>query len=106
MGNVTYALIRSAVFNKTLFNDLNMGRSSMVSFPTSPAEVFMSILGRFRVLTKVLFVISLMSAVAAAIGALGINALKNNNETTKTIQRKSAEAVLGARMGQNVLAMS
>jgi len=106
MGNITYALIRSAVFNKTLFNDLNMGRRSMVSFPSSPAEVSMSILGRFRVLTKVLFVTGLLSAVAAAIGAMGINALKNNNETTKTIQRKSAEAVLGARMGQNVLAMS
>jgi methyl-accepting chemotaxis protein-like sensor len=62
--------------------------------------------GRFRILTKVLFVLGVLSAVAAGIVCVGVNALARNNVTTQLIVRKSTEAVLGARINQNVLAIN
>ena len=40
----------------------------------------MSLLGRFRVLTKILFIVAVLSAITAGLSWLGINSLSALNE--------------------------
>jgi methyl-accepting chemotaxis protein len=66
----------------------------------------MSFLSRFRILTKVLAVIGLLSAITLGITVLSINALKQVSEQTALVARSSDEAILASRMNANVLAIS
>jgi methyl-accepting chemotaxis protein len=58
----------------------------------------MSLLSRFRILTKILFVVLLLSVVAGAIAFVGINALDELNDTTKELNQNADSSVLAARM--------
>jgi len=66
----------------------------------------MSFLARFRILTKILAVILLLSAVAGGITFLGVNSLKSLSDATDHMELASSQAILGARMNQSVIAMS
>jgi methyl-accepting chemotaxis protein len=66
----------------------------------------MSILSRFRILTKILAVIGILSLAAAGITALGIVSLKQIAEQTGLVSRTSDEALLVARINTNLQAIS
>jgi methyl-accepting chemotaxis protein len=66
----------------------------------------MSFLSRFKVLTKILAVIALMSAVAAGIAALGINSLGSLNKATDVMEAAAGHALTAARIYQNVVAIN
>jgi methyl-accepting chemotaxis protein len=65
-----------------------------------------ALLARFRVLTKILAVIVLLSTVAAAISLFATRALKQMSEEAGTMKRQSDEALLAARMNTNVIAIN
>ena len=58
----------------------------------------MSLLSRFRILTKILAVVLLLSAVAGAIAYVGIGALDQLNDTAKELNQNADSSVLAARM--------
>ncbi|MGB7886131.1 MAG: MCP four helix bundle domain-containing protein [Xanthobacteraceae bacterium] len=66
----------------------------------------MSFLSRFRILTKILAVIGILSLAAAGITALGIASLKQIAEQTGLVSRTSDEALLVARINTNLQAVS
>jgi methyl-accepting chemotaxis protein len=66
----------------------------------------MSILSRFRILTKILAVIGILSLAAAGITALGIVSLKQIAEQTGLVSRTSNEALLVARINTNLQAIN
>ncbi len=66
----------------------------------------MSMLARFRVLTKILAVIALMAVVACTISWLGIRALSTLNEGADNMNKAAKRALTGARANQNVLVLS
>ena len=66
----------------------------------------MSILSRFRILTKILAVIGILSLAAAGITALGISSLKQIAEQTGLVSRTSDEALLVSRINTNLQAIS
>jgi methyl-accepting chemotaxis protein len=66
----------------------------------------MSILSRFRILTKILAVIGVLSLAAAGITALGIVSLKQIAEQTGLVSRTSNEALLVARINTNLQAIN
>ncbi|MBV8840180.1 MAG: MCP four helix bundle domain-containing protein [Alphaproteobacteria bacterium] len=66
----------------------------------------MSFLSRFRVLTKILGVVFLLSAVAAGITFYGIEALAQLNRGASNMEAAARRSLTAARMNQNVLAMS
>jgi methyl-accepting chemotaxis protein len=66
----------------------------------------MSFLARFRILTKTLAVILLLSAVAGSITFLGVRSLKSLSDATDQMEVASSQAVLGTRMNLNVVSMS
>ena len=66
----------------------------------------MSILSRFRILTKILAVIGILSLAAAGITALGISSLKQIAEQTSLVSRTSDEALLVSRINTNLQAIS
>jgi methyl-accepting chemotaxis protein len=65
-----------------------------------------SILARFRIITKVLAIILLMSAVAVSITMVGSTALKSLSDATDSMELATAQALTSARMNQNVVAMN
>ncbi len=66
----------------------------------------MSFLARFKILTKILAVIVLMSGIAAGISWLGIRALSSLNEGAGTMSTSAKRALEAARASLNVVAMS
>src|SRR2546421_7102834 len=66
----------------------------------------MSFLSRFRVLTKILSIVMLLSVVAAGISYYGIQALARLNEGSENMQAAAGRSLLAARMNQNVLALN
>ncbi|MBR1088548.1 methyl-accepting chemotaxis protein [Bradyrhizobium manausense] len=66
----------------------------------------MHFLGRFRILTKVLAIVVLLSGIAAIIAYLGISALGELSEEANLMSAAASRALVAARANQNVIAMS
>jgi methyl-accepting chemotaxis protein len=66
----------------------------------------MAFLARFRILTKILALLSLLSAVAAGIAFLGVQGLATLNDGADNMRLVSARAMLAALANQNVLALN
>jgi methyl-accepting chemotaxis protein len=66
----------------------------------------MSFLARFRILTKILAVVTLMAIVAVTISWFGIRALNTLNEGADNMNKSAARALLAARANQNVIALN
>jgi methyl-accepting chemotaxis protein len=66
----------------------------------------MSMLARFRVLTKILAIIVVMAVIAGGISWLGISALGTLNAGADNMNRAAKRALLAARANQNVIAMN
>jgi methyl-accepting chemotaxis protein len=66
----------------------------------------MSILSRFRILTKILIVIAILSIAAAGITLLGVSSLQQIAEQTALVARTSNEAILLSRINTNVQAIN
>jgi methyl-accepting chemotaxis protein len=66
----------------------------------------MHFLGRFRILTKVLAIVILLSGVAAIIAYLGISALGQLSEKADAMSSAARRALLAARANQNVIALN
>jgi methyl-accepting chemotaxis protein len=75
-------------------------------FATAKKGTKVSILARFRIITKVLAVILLMSAVAVSITMVGSTALKSLSDATDNMELATTQALTSARMNQNVVAMN
>jgi methyl-accepting chemotaxis protein len=58
----------------------------------------MSLLARFRILTKILALVVLLSGVAGLIAYVGIGALQQLNDTAERINKNADSSVLAARM--------
>jgi methyl-accepting chemotaxis protein len=63
-------------------------------------------LARFGILTKILAIVLLLSAIAAAMAYLGISALARLNDNAEGMQGAARRALLAARASQNVLMMN
>lgn len=66
----------------------------------------MSFLSRFRILTKILSVIVLLSVIACGLAALGINALGSLNEATNRMESGAARAMLAQQLAVNLVTMN
>ena len=66
----------------------------------------MSVLAHFRILTKILAVIILMSGIATAISWLGIHALSSLNDGADNMNVAARRTLKGARANQNVIAIN
>ena len=66
----------------------------------------MSFLARFRVLTKIVAVVALLSAVAIGITFLGISSLNQMSEQTDLVAKTGNEALLLKGINSNVLAVN
>jgi methyl-accepting chemotaxis protein len=66
----------------------------------------MDFLGRFRILTKVLAIVVLLSGIGATIAYLGITALGRLSEKADLMSVAANRALLAARANQNVLALN
>jgi methyl-accepting chemotaxis protein len=66
----------------------------------------MSFLSRFRILTKILSVIVLLSLIACGLAALGINALGSLNEATNRMESGAARAMLAQQLAVNLVTMN
>ena len=66
----------------------------------------MSFLSRFRILTKILAVIVLLSAVAVVISYIGIGSLQSLDAKADDMNNGAKRALLAARAVQNVIALS
>jgi methyl-accepting chemotaxis protein len=66
----------------------------------------MHFLGRFRILTKVLAIVVLLSGVGAIIAYLGISALGQLSEKADVMAAAARRSLLAARANQNVLALN
>ncbi len=66
----------------------------------------MSLLSRFRVLTKILMVIGLLSACAIGITYLGVTSLKSLSDATDVMERATKLALSASRINQEVLQMN
>ncbi|CCD97781.1 methyl-accepting chemotaxis protein [Bradyrhizobium sp. STM 3809] len=66
----------------------------------------MSFLSRFRILTKVLSIVVLLSSVAAVMAYLGISALGDLSDRADAMSVAARRALLAARANQNVIALN
>src|SRR5436190_8558360 len=66
----------------------------------------MSFLARFRVLPKILAVVMLLSALAAGITWLGVNALRTLNNGTANMGSAAKRALVATRAAQAVLVLN
>ena len=66
----------------------------------------MSFLARFKVITKFLAVILLMSAIAGTVAFVGIDAMKSMNEQAIQMVGAANRSLEAARLNQNVLALN
>ena len=60
----------------------------------------------WKILTKVLFVVGLLSATMAVISVISINALKSLSVEAGEVQEAGQEALTGSRLNQNVIALN
>jgi methyl-accepting chemotaxis protein len=66
----------------------------------------MSILARFKVLTKIVSVVMLLAMVASAIAWLGITSLKSLSEATDRMEVVSSQSTMAQRLSVNLLAIN
>src|SRR3954451_1217185 len=66
----------------------------------------MHFLARFRILTKILAIVILLSGIAATMAYLGISALGDLSEKADVMATAANRALLAARATQNVLALN
>jgi len=66
----------------------------------------MSILARFKVLTKIVAVVMLLAMVASAIAWLGITSLKSLSEATDRMEVVSSQSTMAQRLSVNLLAIN
>ena len=66
----------------------------------------MSFLSRFRILTKILAIVLLLSAVAGGISYYGIQSLGRLNDGSNNMESAARRSLLAARMNQNVIALN
>jgi methyl-accepting chemotaxis protein len=66
----------------------------------------MSMLSKFRVMTKILMVIGILSLAAITITYLGISALKSLNEATDVIESASTQAVRAMQLNREILVLN
>jgi len=66
----------------------------------------MSLLARFRVLTKILAVIILMGSVTCVLSWTAIHALGSLNNDAAKMRSAARRALIGARANQNVIALN
>ena len=66
----------------------------------------MSLLSRFRIITKLFAVVVLLSGVAVGITFVAIQALSKLNIGADTMRSAGGRALLAARLNQNVLALN
>ncbi len=66
----------------------------------------MSILARFKIITKIVAVVLLLSAVAASVSWLGVRGLASLNDDAETMKDASGRALQAARANQDVLALN
>jgi methyl-accepting chemotaxis protein len=66
----------------------------------------MSFLSHFRILTKILAVIVLLAAIATGVTIVGVRSLKSLSDATDVMEVAANDALVGARMNSNLLAIS
>ena len=66
----------------------------------------MHFLGRFRILTKILAIVILLSGIAGLMAYLGISALGDLSEKADLMSSAANRALLAARANQNVIALN
>jgi len=66
----------------------------------------MSVLSRFKILTKILAVILLLSTITGGVAALGINALKSLSHATDRMEVSASRAMLAQQLAVNLVTMS
>jgi len=66
----------------------------------------MHFLGRFRILTKILSIVLLLSSIAGMMAYLGISALGDLSEKADMMSSAAKRALLAARANQNVIALN
>ena len=66
----------------------------------------MHFLGRFRILTKILAIVILLSGIAGLMAYLGISALADLSEKADMMSSASRRALMAARANQNVIALN
>ncbi|GLH79912.1 methyl-accepting chemotaxis protein [Bradyrhizobium sp. SSBR45G] len=65
----------------------------------------MSFLSRFRVLTKILAIVLLLSGVTAAVAYIATNALYDQNQNAERMVRAAHRSLLAARANTNIMSM-
>ena len=60
----------------------------------------------FKILTKVLVVVAVMAAIMAAISVISVNGLAELSADTGEVEIAGQEALTGARVNQNVIALN
>jgi methyl-accepting chemotaxis protein len=76
-------------------------------FATYPAsEPAMHFLGHFRILTKILAIVALLSGIAGLMAYLGISTLAELSEKADQMPTAASRARLAARANQNVIALN
>ena len=66
----------------------------------------MSFLARFRILTKSLAVVALLSSIAIGITWLGVTSLKSLSDATDVMELVGAQSVMAQRLAVNLMAMN
>ena len=66
----------------------------------------MALLAKFRVLTKVLAIIFVLSLITGVMAWLGISSLHSVSERSDTMARSAERALLATRANNNVLTMN
>jgi methyl-accepting chemotaxis protein len=66
----------------------------------------MSLLARFKVLTKIIAVVGLLSLVTCAIAWIGITSLSSLNDATDKMDRAATQALMAQRLNTNLMAIS
>jgi methyl-accepting chemotaxis protein len=66
----------------------------------------MSFLARFKIITKIIAVVLLLSAVTVSVGWLGVRALGSLNDAAENMKLSAARALQAARTNQSVIALN
>jgi methyl-accepting chemotaxis protein len=69
-------------------------------------EMIMSLLSRFRVLTKILAIVAFLAAITAGITAVGIRSLKSLSDATDVMEVASKQAMLAQQLNANLMAVN
>ena len=66
----------------------------------------MNFLGRFRVLTKIVAIVSLLAALTATVAYIAVSALATMNSNAESMAKAGNRALVAARANQNVIALN